>query len=101
MRLGYLAIHVLGLLTGTILLPPSPSDFRRLQRRVSHNSHNAAPSVNPSKPRSRQDVKTSIELCSYAVVWWSLLGLGTLVGLGGGVSRRLVCSLLISVIFAN
>ncbi|KAF8496917.1 GWT1-domain-containing protein [Gautieria morchelliformis] len=84
--LGYLAIHLLGLLTGTILLPPSPSDFRRLQNRMKRAGNHVSV---PSKSRSRQDAKTAIELCSYAAVWWALFGLGRLAGVGGGVSRRL------------
>ncbi|KAF8584602.1 GWT1-domain-containing protein [Ramaria rubella] len=87
---GYLAIHVLGLLTGTIILPPSPSDFRRVQQNIRHEtSERPSSSVKTTKSRSRQDVKAAIELCSYAVVWWTLLGIGSLTGLGGGVSRRL------------
>jgi glucosaminylphosphatidylinositol acyltransferase len=93
---GYLVIHVLGLLTGTILLPPSPSDFRRLQNRTRRGGEDISV---PSKSRSRQDAKTAIELCSYAAVWWALFGLGSLAGVGGGVSRRLVCSQLTSVGF--
>ncbi|KAF8523780.1 GWT1-domain-containing protein [Hysterangium stoloniferum] len=87
---GYLAIHILGVLTGTLLLPPSPSDFRRVQKSLRHDSNTEtidSEGVQTSRPR--QDAKTAIELCSYAVVWWSLLGISSLTGLGGGVSRRL------------
>jgi phosphatidylinositol glycan class W len=89
--LGYLAIHLLGLATGTVILPPSPSDFRR-QQNMFKNRHirNDADSKNVFKYAERQDGKTAIELFSYALLWWLAFGLCWLVGLGGGVSRRLV-----------
>lgn len=106
---GYLAIHLLGLSTGTLLLPPSPSYFRRQQRaQLARQNSNAdtdtdndseSDDVNEkafpkTKGRSvlqRQNDKTAIELCSYAVVWWVLMGLTRVMGVGEGVSRRMVC----------
>ncbi|KIJ52659.1 hypothetical protein M422DRAFT_223326 [Sphaerobolus stellatus SS14] len=87
---GYFAIHILGLLTGTVLLPPAPSDFRRVQQyiRKTRDAHGAPP-LELSDPKNRQDAKTAIELCSYAVLWWALLGISSLFGIGGGVSRRI------------
>ncbi|KAI0356839.1 GWT1-domain-containing protein [Trametes cingulata] len=105
---GYLAIHLLGLSTGTLVLAPTPSYFRRRQQQL------ARPNAVPARPRTpssdsdsdddttptpvpapaleqrRENDKTATELCSYAVLWWVSLGLLKLLGVGGGVSRRLV-----------
>ncbi|KAI5121922.1 hypothetical protein M0805_000251 [Coniferiporia weirii] len=93
---GYLAIHLLGLSTGTVLLPPSPSDFRRQQNRLRQRLHgDSAPSSQASdgrqgnKKHQRQNSKTIIELFSYATLWWICLGLCYLANIGGRVSRRL------------
>lgn len=95
---GYLAIHLLGLSAGTVLLPPSPSDFRRQQHRLRKAfKYNQTPS-NPvdgsdrpyTKQLQRQDAKTAIELFSYAVLWWGCLGACYALGIGEWVSRRLV-----------
>ena len=47
---------------------------------------------------ARQNDKTVIEVFSYAVVWWVLMGLSRVVGggVGEGVSRRFVSSLFLS-----
>ncbi|KAF8079042.1 GWT1-domain-containing protein [Lyophyllum atratum] len=51
---------------------------------------------NPNDKRNtlaapRENDHTAIELCSYTVVYWTLLGLSTFFGIGGaGVSRRMV-----------
>ena len=37
----------------------------------------------------RENDKTATELCSYAVLWWVLLGALRLADVGGGVSRRM------------
>ncbi|KAJ7081634.1 GWT1-domain-containing protein [Mycena belliarum] len=76
---GYLSIHLLGLSTGTLLLPPSPSFFRRLLRQRSTPSELSAP---------RQNDKTAVELVSYAIVWWALLGFVSLLHVDEGVSRQ-------------
>jgi phosphatidylinositol glycan class W len=121
---------------GTLVLPPSPSHFRRA---VSEIASSTAPSRTPSRapspsrpqvdhdlhmgrrpttpdssdddePRkkpmvtlhyatenqSRKRGKAAVELCSYAIVWWTLFYLaGTLSGSGAqGVSRRLVSTTL-------
>lgn len=93
---GYLAIHLVGLSTGTILLPASPSDFRRLRRQLQKNGDGKL-DVNSSssgKPQYRQNDKIAIELFSYATLWWIGLGVSSLLNVGGGVSRRLVRELL-------
>jgi phosphatidylinositol glycan class W len=87
LREGYLAIHLLGLSAGTFILPPSPGFFRRLQQSRSTPSELAAP---------RQNDKTAIELASYSLVWWTLLGLASLVGVDEGVSRQMVGVLFLS-----
>lgn len=81
---GYLAIHLLGLSMGLVLLPPSPSHFRR---------HKTDPDSKTFANARRQPEKAAIELCSYAVVWWTFYAVSTF--LGGkdtDVSRRLVSS---------
>ncbi|EPQ50545.1 GWT1-domain-containing protein [Gloeophyllum trabeum ATCC 11539] len=97
---GYLAIHLLGLSAGTILLPPSPNYFRRQQQALAHRRKDsnlvstavgkARETENPFAHRHREDDRTATELVSYAVVWWALVGACMALGIGGGVSRRLV-----------
>ena len=100
--LGYLAIQLLGLSVGTIILPPSPSFFRRRQKMLVNkdlkrrNSDPAAGKADLDIAAPRQTAKTATELCSYSIIWWSFLGLlrffkvdGTW-GPEGGVSRRMV-----------
>ncbi|KAF9781098.1 GWT1-domain-containing protein [Thelephora terrestris] len=91
---GYLAIHLLGLSTGTMILPPSPSYFRRQQlerldarSRRDSNARLTAPS---SMGSQREDDKTATELAAYAILWWSFLGLSSFFASVAGVSRRLV-----------
>ncbi|PIL36018.1 hypothetical protein GSI_01678 [Ganoderma sinense ZZ0214-1] len=120
---GYLAIHLLGLSTGTLLLAPSPSYFRRQQQQIAQHAAGQRPTmldsdtdddvpspISPASPGSpspsptpapaptpgprvvevrRENDKTATELCSYAVLWWVLLGALRLVDVGGGVSRRM------------
>jgi phosphatidylinositol glycan class W len=100
--IGYLAIHLLGLSAGTLLLPPSPSYFRRQQRGDASQPRkrkDSDPSTGhggnePLSPHhnalQRKNDKTATELCSYAVVWWALLGMMGLANVGGGISRRMV-----------
>ncbi|QRV98928.1 hypothetical protein RhiJN_26947 [Ceratobasidium sp. AG-Ba] len=129
---GYLALHLLGLAIGTLILPPSPSHFRRALSALSNLNPSAAPSRAPSparlyvdndlhmgrraptpdssddeddtpRPRPapipvrdepRKRGKAAIELCSYAVVWWTLFFIGSMVGDGTqSVSRRLANTL--------
>ncbi|CAE6400141.1 unnamed protein product [Rhizoctonia solani] len=132
--IGYLSIHLLGMAIGTLILPPSPSHFRRAVSEIASKDNSAAPSRTPSRapsparlqvdhdlhmgrkpptpdssdedePRkkptltlnfatenqSRKRGKAAVELCSYAIVWWTLFYLAsTLSGTGvQGVSRRL------------
>lgn len=113
MLLGYFAIHLLGLSTGTLVLAPSPSYFRRRQQQLAQQKANGnipvrrRPSASdsdtdddvPTAPSSsepsshvelrRENDKTATELCSYAVLWWVLLGALKLFGVGGDVSRRM------------
>ncbi|KAF9256317.1 GWT1-domain-containing protein [Marasmius fiardii PR-910] len=85
---GYFAIHLLGLTTGMLILPPSPSYFRRIQKRLLKQKRNPLKKLTAA----RQDDKTATELCAYAVVWWILFGLTRVLKLdgGNGASRRLV-----------
>lgn len=141
--LGYLALHLLGMATGTLILPTSPSHFRRaISELGSSNTESATPSRVPSRAPSparfqvdndlhmgrrpptpdssdddeprrkpsptpdypgeniqdqpRKRGKAAIELCSYAVVWWTLFYISSTIDGGGaqGVSRRLVCATL-------
>lgn len=128
---GYLALHLFGLAIGTLILPPSPSHFRRALSSINAPS-SAAPSRAPSPARLQVDNdlhmgrrpptpdssdedddaprprpvpipardeprkrgKAAIELCSYAVVWWTLYLIGSMLGGGAkGVSRRLANTL--------
>ncbi|CUA78432.1 hypothetical protein RSOLAG22IIIB_13142 [Rhizoctonia solani] len=131
---GYLSIHLLGMAIGTLILPPSPSHFRRAVSEITSKGDSAAPSRTPSRvpsparpqvdhdlhmgrrpptpdssdddePRKkpaltlnypvqdqpRKRGKAAVELCSYAIVWWTLFYLASaLSGTGAqGVSRRL------------
>jgi hypothetical protein len=93
---GYMAIHLIGLSTGTLILPSSPSHFRRRQQEYSRQAlggSDAKPEGRPNTSVQRQNDKTAIELFSYAVVWWSMMGLVTVLGINTGVSRRMVCLL--------
>ncbi|CAL1710321.1 unnamed protein product [Somion occarium] len=64
------------------------------------SNEGGSPSPNPAQqgrristtttPVKRENDRTAIELCSYAFLWWVSLGVSKLVGVGGGVSRRLV-----------
>ncbi|ETW77608.1 hypothetical protein HETIRDRAFT_480289 [Heterobasidion irregulare TC 32-1] len=98
--IGYLAIHLLGLSTGTFLLPPSPSHFRRRQqsnkRTKRRDSNAASQGANEAEKLTafntarRENDKTATVLFSYTAIWWALLGACMLIGVGGGVSRRMV-----------
>jgi len=91
---GYLAIHLLGLSTGTMILPPSPSYFRRQQLETlkarSRRDSNAGFTVPSGTSPQREDDKTATELAAYAILWWTFLGLSSLLASVAGVSRRLV-----------
>ncbi|KAI9068191.1 hypothetical protein FKP32DRAFT_1562231 [Trametes sanguinea] len=105
---GYLAIHLLGLSTGTLVLAPTPSYFRRRQQQLalqhaavprprtpSSDSDSDDDDVTPTPKAAalelrRENDKTATELCSYAVLWWVLLGVLRFTGIGDGISRRLV-----------
>ncbi|KAG9122194.1 Glucosaminyl phosphatidylinositol (GlcN-PI) nositol acylation protein [Ceratobasidium sp. 392] len=130
---GYLALHLFGLAIGTLILPPSPSHFRRAVSELNTTGSNTAPpsrapspgrlhvdhnlhmgrrpptpdSSDDDEPRQRPPPirtaeqqeprkrgKAAIELCSYAVVWWSLFMIGSAFAGGSqGVSRRLANTL--------
>lgn len=107
-RPGYLAIHLIGLSTGTLLLPPSPSYFRRLQAQLRSSNPTIGRTItsdpvydssDDDTPRHRsariqhrrENDKTATELFSYAALWWIFLGLILFMQIGGGVSRRMVC----------
>ncbi|KAF8558649.1 GWT1-domain-containing protein [Imleria badia] len=83
--LGYLSLHIMGLSLGTIILPPSPSFFRKQQLILLEGGNSLhLTKLDPSAPR--QNAKTAIELFSYALVWWILLAF---VRRGLQVSRRM------------
>ena len=101
---GYFAIHLLGLSLGTVLLPSSPGEFRRIQASLSTTGYGGESSsdsirgeVGDAKGKlkastsERQDDKTATELFSYSILWWICTGLCYMVNIGDGVSRRLVC----------
>lgn len=97
---GYLAIHMLGLSAGTIVLPPSPSYFRRRKQDTASNGKRRSSDAGATKAEDlnlgapRQTGKTATELCSYSIMWWSFLGFAKVGGRffgGGEVSRRMVC----------
>ncbi|KIL66037.1 hypothetical protein M378DRAFT_161257 [Amanita muscaria Koide BX008] len=92
---GYLAIHLLGLSIGTLILPPSPSWFRRMiklqreapdaqksKRTDERQSANALSNqIAPlSSPRHMQ--KTLTELCAYALLWSSCCAMLGFIGIG-------------------
>ncbi|OJA17265.1 hypothetical protein AZE42_03028 [Rhizopogon vesiculosus] len=83
--LGYVSIHIMGLSLGTIILPPSPSFFRKQQQLFLDGPSSYQPNkLDPSAPR--QNAKIVIELLSYSVVWWML---SAFTQLGMDVSRRM------------
>ncbi|EPS97371.1 hypothetical protein FOMPIDRAFT_1128736 [Fomitopsis schrenkii] len=99
---GYLAVHLLGLSTGTLLLPPTPTYFSKRLRQLSgarprraHDSDSesddsdAGPRAAPA-PARRENDKTATYLCGYAALWWAFLGASQLADIGGGISRRVV-----------
>ena len=91
---GYLALHLLGLSTGTMILPPSPSYFRRQQLETlkarSRRDSNAGLTAASGTSIQREDDKTATELAAYAILWWTFLGLSSFLDSIAGVSRRLV-----------
>ncbi|VDB96676.1 unnamed protein product [Peniophora sp. CBMAI 1063] len=108
---GYLALHILGLATGTTTLPPSPSFFRRQQQRLDKRDTRSLKKRDDSDDEQtddedetgsnsgagtsgvqmhRENDKTATELFSWACVYWTLLGACALFGIDMGVSRRMV-----------
>ncbi|PPR06511.1 hypothetical protein CVT24_002625 [Panaeolus cyanescens] len=99
---GYFSLQLLGLSTGTIVLPPTPSFFRRRQKALGSkkNKRRTSDADSPVDDHDlsapRKTGKTATELCSYAILWWTLLGLTRLIGVegkwgpDGGISRRMV-----------
>ena len=86
---------------GTLVLPHSPSYFRRQQaavrrRRDSNGSARTDSATitaqrRVSIPLHRENDETATELFSYAVIYWTLFGVSRYFDIGGpGVSRRLV-----------
>ncbi|KAI0736482.1 GWT1-domain-containing protein [Fomitopsis betulina] len=101
---GYLAVHLLGLSTGTLILPPTPTYFSKRLReltgmrpRRAHDSDSESddsdagprPRASPA-PARRENDKTATYLCGYAALWWAFLGASQLANVGGGISRRVV-----------
>ncbi|KZV75704.1 hypothetical protein PENSPDRAFT_647000 [Peniophora sp. CONT] len=108
---GYLALHILGLATGTTTLPPSPSFFRRQQHSLDKRetrkkrddsddeqtddedetgSNSGAGTGITQVQVHRENDKTATELFSWACVYWFLLGACALFNIDAGVSRRMV-----------
>ena len=100
---GYLAVHLLGLSTGTLLLPPTPTYFSKRLReltgarpRRAHDSdsesddNDVPPTRAAPAPARRENDKTATYLCGYAALWWAFLGACRLADIGGGISRRVV-----------
>ncbi|KAI9438149.1 GWT1-domain-containing protein [Lactarius indigo] len=89
---GYLAIHLLGLSTGTLVIPYSPSYFRRRQAAARKRRNSDAPARRGSMSMPhRENDKTATELFSYAIIYWVLFGISRYLHIGGpDVSRRLV-----------
>ncbi|KAF9531283.1 GWT1-domain-containing protein [Crepidotus variabilis] len=89
--LGYLSIHILGLSTGILVLPPSPGFFRRRQKLLLDTSTKSTTPTNlPSLSSARQTDKTATELCAYSIMWWAAVGAVGWIDASGAVSRRLV-----------
>ena len=91
----------MGLSVGTVILPPFPSFFRCRQKLLINKRRNsdaaaADNNVDLDIIAPRQIEKTATELCSFAIIWWSSLGLvrffkvDGIWGPEGGVSRRMV-----------
>ncbi|KAE9408960.1 hypothetical protein BT96DRAFT_962565 [Gymnopus androsaceus JB14] len=97
--LGYFAIHLLGLTTGLLLLPPSPSYFRRIQRSL--RTHTLNERELSERYAVRKNDKTASELSGYSILWWALMGICSLFKLDGGhgVSRRMSHRFNISYVF--
>ncbi|ESK91702.1 gpi-anchored wall transfer protein 1 [Moniliophthora roreri MCA 2997] len=89
---GYLAIHLLGLTTGTLILPPSPSYFRRIQKQLKTGIRKDTDSSDKKLDAPRRTGKAATELCAYAAMWWILMGITRYFHLDGGdgSSRRLI-----------
>ncbi|KAI0292219.1 GWT1-domain-containing protein [Multifurca ochricompacta] len=87
---GYLAIHLLGLSIGTLILPHSPSYFRRQQaaaRRWHNGDEYAFTNLDTKQALSvhthRENDRTATELFSYAVIYWMLFGISRYLHIGG------------------
>lgn len=94
--MGYLAIHLFGLSTGTVLLPPSPSYFRRQKEAQDEPRRRDSNATLPLQPiGQRKNDKTATELCSYAILWWAFYGMSHIVKIEYDVSRRLVSVVII------
>ncbi|KAH7106982.1 GWT1-domain-containing protein [Auriculariales sp. MPI-PUGE-AT-0066] len=112
---GYFAIHLLGLLTGTITIPPSPGHFRRALKEVQRDLKIRHPSKSEEESDSgdeaeeqdsflrkqqrkqpitvlggrRDNGKVMTELFSYSLLWWFATAIMVLVKGNEAVSRRL------------
>ncbi|KAH0591190.1 hypothetical protein H2248_001282 [Termitomyces sp. 'cryptogamus'] len=88
---GYLGLHLLGLSTGTIILPPSSKYFSRELRKLGHSRRNSdAQYIANALSAPREINHTAITLFSYTFVWWTLFYAMKYLGVGVGVSRRMV-----------
>ncbi|KAI0031804.1 GWT1-domain-containing protein [Vararia minispora EC-137] len=107
---GYLALHVLGLAAGTAVLPPSPSAFRRMlarrsgARRKKDDDYDSSDGDEGAEGKDvkvkgrdgagealyRENDKTATVLFAWSLIYWSALGACMFLGIGTGISRRMV-----------
>ncbi|KIY66656.1 GWT1-domain-containing protein, partial [Cylindrobasidium torrendii FP15055 ss-10] len=91
---GYVAIYLFGLSTGTLVLPSTPSYFRRTQRYFWDTGIiRGGGKPKPEKPKQRRKTGKAItELLSYTFLWWCCMGITRAFWIDGseGVSRRVV-----------
>ena len=92
---GYFTIHLLGLSTGIMISPPSPSYFHRQRlettKAQSWRNSNAGLMTQSGMSPQHKDVKTVTELAGYVILWWTFLGLNSFFPSIAGVLCRLVC----------
>jgi phosphatidylinositol glycan class W len=90
---GYIAIFLLGIDIGHYILPPDP--YFAFPEKVEAKEEEEVPDYDSKGSEKKQIERRREELgmilTSYAIIWWSALGIISL--LSGEVSRRLVSRL--------
>ncbi|KAI0783212.1 GWT1-domain-containing protein [Abortiporus biennis] len=87
---GYLSIHLLGLSTGTLILPPTPSYFKRIQKKLQRSSFrtsSSSPSLSSSSNNSSSSASINTSSSHYPAPSSSVSGNSLRLdvnGLGGG-----------------